>query len=241
MENCPSGWSEQRIGEETFWSKNQGPSQILIGVGPPLGPGTSISRLQRLAAEPEFPFSKLVCTRQIHGSSILVVGEDPIGSDASHDGLISTMPSVGLAVWTADCVPVLISGGGAVSAVHAGWRGTAAGIVPQALRLFNSNFGVNPTDISATIGPAIGACHYPVGSEVTTALDAWSLADCSWHQAGSVDLRLFLLGQLVDLGISESAVEIVGPCTSCDSRFASFRRDADRAGRQISIVGLVAS
>jgi len=151
---------------------------------------------------------------------------------------MSTTPGCGVVVWTADCVPILLAGGGAVSAVHAGWRGTAAGIIPKATELFERLHGVIPCDLSATIGPGVGACHYPVGPEVIRALDRWAVSDTSWRQGNCIDLRRFLRGQLLDLGLQESKVEIVGSCTACDPRLASFRRDGAAAGRQISIIGL---
>ena len=198
-------------------------------------------RLRRLIATTGFPFGMLTCADQVHGSSIALLSEEfregPVHSVGAHDGLMSTTPGCGVVVWTADCVPVLLQAGDAVSAIHAGWRGTAAGILPQAVELFRHLHGAMPTEISATIGPAIGACHYPVGPEVITALDRWAVSESSWHQGNRIDLRLFLRRQLLDLGLLESAVEIVGPCTACDPRLASFRRDGAAAGRQISIIG----
>ncbi|MEN8164212.1 MAG: polyphenol oxidase family protein, partial [Acidobacteriota bacterium] len=201
----------------------------------------SLIRLRRLATIANFPFATLVCAEQMHGTSIAILGEDfrvdPVRSAGTHDGLMSTTPGLGVVVWTADCVPVLLHGGPAVSAVHAGWRGAVAGILPQALEIFRNLHGVIPSELSATIGPAIGSCHYPVGPEVITALDRWAVSDSSWRQDNRIDLRLFLRRQLLDLGLPESAVEVVGPCTACDPRLASFRRDGSEAGRQISIIG----
>jgi hypothetical protein len=237
-----AGWSERFFAEERFWVKDSGRVQTLLGLGPALNRGASLTRLRRLTETANFPFGALVCADQVHGSSIATLSEDfregPVHSVGIHDGLMSTTPGCGVVVWTADCVPILLAGGGAVSAVHAGWRGTAAGIIQKSIELFTRLYGVNSNDLSATIGPGVGACHYPVGPEVISALDRWPVSDSSWRQGNRIDLRLFLRRQLMDLGLQESQVEIVGPCTACDPGLASFRRDGAAAGRQISIVGL---
>ncbi len=242
MVTCPPGWDQREFGEERFWVSNSGTVQLLLGWGPPIGQGASGSRLQRLLATEAFPFRNLVSAQQVHGTSIAIFeqdsDQDTLKNIGRHDGMMSTTAGCGAVIWSADCVPVLISGGGAVSAIHAGWRGTAAGILPKAIELFGRLHGVMPGNLSATIGPAVGACHYPVGPEVITALERWAVSDSSWRQDNRIDLRLFQRRQLLDLGMQESAVEIVGPCTACDPRLASFRRDGAAAGRQISIIGL---
>lgn len=241
MENCPAGWDQQVYGDEIFWVKTSGQVVSLLGRGPALDRGASLDRQRRLSVVPTFPFDVLVSAQQVHGSSIVVLGGEVTESAGRHDGLFSTLSGRGVGIWTADCVPVLLSGGDAVAAIHAGWRGAVSGIIPEAIDLFLRESSVKPTEVSATIGPAIGACHYPVGSEVITALESSGPSDHSWLQPGGVDLRRFVHRQLLDLGLRQSAVEVVGPCTACDPQLASFRRDGQSAGRQISIIGLTAS
>ena len=154
MMQCPSGWSEKMFGEENFWVKETGMIQTLLGLGPALGPGTSMLRLQQLPEKAEFPFGTLVCAQQVHGSSIVVLGEETVESVGPYDGLISAAPGRGVVVWTADCVPILISGVGTVAAVHAGWRGIAAGIIPGAINLLLRHYGLAPSELFAAIGPA---------------------------------------------------------------------------------------
>lgn len=241
MIQVPTNWSERNYGGECFWLRESENALILLGLGPALSGEPTATRLRRLASSPGFPFRTLAGATQVHGSAIAVVDEDfwpdSVGTVGNYDGLMTAGQGCGLAVWTADCVPILLDGGVAVSAVHAGWRGTAAGILPQAIGRFQNLYGVNPVRLSATIGPGVGSCHYPVGSEVIQSLERWGLSDSSWRRADRIDLRTFLHLQLLDLGVPASAVEIVGPCTACDHRMASFRRDGLEAGRQISIIG----
>ena len=90
------------------------------------------------------------------------------GAVAETDALVTNTPGVYLCVTVADCVPILIHDPGhrAVAAVHAGWRGSAAGILLHALNLMRSAFGTNPGDLRAYIGPSAGGCCYEVGAEV---------------------------------------------------------------------------
>jgi YfiH family protein len=148
-------------------------------------------------------------------------------------------PGVGLAVWTADCVPVLISGPGVLAAVHAGWRGSASGILDKALIGLEQHLGARRTELVVALGPAIGACCYPVGPEVIDALGAHGVDRSQWLSDERVDLRGFLGGQARRLGVGQ--VVTVGGCTACDRGLASYRRDGPRAGRQVSVAYLSGS
>jgi hypothetical protein len=120
----------------------------------------------------------------------------------------------------------------AVAAVHAGWRGTAEGVVVEALRRMHAEFESNAVDISAAIGPGIGACCYQVGEEVAR---RFGLA-----QAGRLDLAAENLRQLTGAGVRRESISLAGACTFCDrARFHSWRRDRESAGRMISYIRLV--
>ena len=87
------------------------------------------------------------------------------------DIAVSDDPSVALSVRAADCVPILLAdrATGAVAAVHAGWKGTAAGAVIVAVRALTSRYGTNPGDVIAAVGPSIGPCCYEVGPDLAAA------------------------------------------------------------------------
>jgi len=157
------------------------------------------------------------------------------------DGLMTDLVDVGLVVWTADCVPVLLAGGGAVAAIHSGWRGTAAGIVADAVDLMRSTHSVEPSQIRAVIGPAVGGCHYQVGDEVVEALADRGIPEVVWleRRPGGecrVDLRALLRAELEAAGIPPDGIELEGGCTFCDPTLASYRRDGAAAGRQWSMI-----
>jgi YfiH family protein len=180
--------------------------------------------------------------RQIHGRVIASLASEPrrplvgVKCVGRCDGMISAEQAIGLVVWTADCVPVLMTGDEVVAAVHAGWRGAAEDIVGAAVHRFWSEFGVPARDLRVFLGPAISRSHYPVGTEVIEGLKAHAVDEHLWHTDGHVDLQAFVAGRLRNLGVTPSAIDSVGDCTVSSPQLASFRRDGQAAGRQWSLI-----
>ncbi len=183
---------------------------------------------------------------QIHGNLVASLGSKPGQTlrDAACvgrcDALITPEAGVGLLVWTADCVPVLIAGGGVVAAVHAGWRGAACDVVGAVVRRFEIEFGVSADSLAAGLGPAVSAPNYPVGPEVIEALGALPVEESRWRDGNHVDLRGFLAARLEGLGLGSQTVTEVGSCTAASPELASHRRDGAASGRQWSLVYRVA-
>jgi YfiH family protein len=168
--------------------------------------------------------------KQIH-SAVPLVADRTEGCIGEGDALITAEPGVTVSVRTADCFPVLLVDmhHHSVAAVHAGWRGTADGVVMEALRRMRAEFGANAVDISAAIGPGIGACCYEVGEEVARRFGL--------PRAGHVDLAAENLRQLTEYGVPREQITVAGACTFCDrARFYSWRRDRESAGRMISYI-----
>ena len=176
--------------------------------------------------------------KQIH-SAVPLVSDRTEGCVGEGDALITAEPGVTVSVRTADCFPVLLvdmhhhnTHNRAVAAVHAGWRGTADGVVAEMLRRMRDEFRTNAVDISAAIGPGIGACCYEVGEEVAR---RFGLA-----YAGRVDLAAENLRQLTEYGVPREQITLAGICTFCDpARFYSWRRDRESAGRMISYIRII--
>jgi hypothetical protein len=143
---------------------------------------------------------------------------------------------LGLVVWTADCVPILITGDGVVAAVHAGWRGSVADVAGAVVRRFAVEYGVPPRTLRAMLGPAISGPRYEVSREVIDGLRAYGLDEKRWRNENRVDLRGFLAARLENLGLEPEAIDTVGPCTASTPELASYRRDGVRAGRQWSMI-----
>jgi YfiH family protein len=120
----------------------------------------------------------------------------------------------------------------AVAAVHAGWRGTVTKVCFSTLRAMAERWGTRPEDVHAAIGPGIGACCFEVGPEVAVQFGR-PFERCA------IDLECVNRTQLVDAGLSPERIYTAGICTVCHAdRFHSFRRDRERAGRMISVIGV---
>ena len=121
-----------------------------------------------------------VLTKQIHSDIVVKVGRADRGkhmvegASPECDALITNEPGVALVVFTADCTPILLHdpATGAVGAAHAGWRGTAMGIATKTLEAMVKEYGCNPGNIRAAIGPNIGFCCFETDRDVPDAMVA---------------------------------------------------------------------
>jgi polyphenol oxidase len=213
------------------------------------------------------PGLALVGVRQIHSAIIRVVRREDGACEGKlasadgkavleGDGLITAVPGVMLGVGTADCVPVLLADVSkrVVAAFHAGWRGTVARIVEQGVNRMRQEYGSQPKDLVAAVGPSIGACCYSVGEEVLAEFRSnFSYADELFRNvnqlgvpATKVHLDLWEANrkQLLDAGLGEAQITVVGQCTACsrDSQGAmqyfSHRAEYGVAGRMLNVIGV---
>lgn len=167
--------------------------------------------------------------KQIH-SGVALVADRAEGCVGEGDALLTGESGIAVSIRTADCFPILLADTRlrAVSAVHAGWRGTEAGVVVEALRRMRVEYGTDPASVIAAIGPGIGACCYEVGADVAQRFGMVS--------PGKLDLARENLRQLTQYGVPRNQISIAGICTYCDARFHSWRRDREKAGRMISYI-----
>ncbi len=187
---------------------------------------------------------RFVTMRQVHGTEITVVDEpEHAGGDA--DALVTRARGVALSVLTADCVPMLwvAATAAVIAATHAGWRGTLAGIAARTLHCLQGEFGVEPADVSVALGPAIGACCYEIDSEIVDQLQhRWGAMPDAVRRAGAaksmLDLRAANTAILTRLGVPESRITAIGPCTRCAAKqYFSYRAAGGSTGRQLSFIG----
>jgi len=144
-------------------------------------------------------------------------------------------------VRVADCVPVLLASGDGrvVSAVHAGWRGVAAGVVSEAVQAMRR---LGASDIVAAVGPCIGVNHFEVGQEVAEAFDSAGLRPCvrrdGWPKP-HIDLSSAVAWQLREAGVESSRIDRTDRCTFAHAdEFFSHRRDHGRTGRQAALIAV---
>jgi YfiH family protein len=235
-------WSVLEFGSERAVDRTLEGVRMLFGFGPPRGSASVERRAHRVLEVLQPALGGVRWGQQVHGRVMASLAAEPgrplegAACVGRCDALITAEAGLGVLVWTADCVPVLLAGGGVVAAVHSGWRGCAADIVGVAVRRFASEYGVAPGSLRAALGPAISGPAYPVGREVIDSLARLGLADTGWSDGERVDLRVFLAARLESLGVSRCRIETVGPCTASTPEMASFRRDGAAAGRQWSLV-----
>ncbi|MGB3329381.1 MAG: peptidoglycan editing factor PgeF [Thermomicrobiales bacterium] len=215
--------------------------------------------MRRLWAEAiGFDVERMVNVGQVHGTEVIRAYAADVGRGAAPrtevigraDALVTDAPNVFLSTMHADCQPILLVDPTrpAVAAVHAGWRGTVADIAGNAVRAMQREFGSDPADLIAYLGPAIGGCCNEVGDEV---IDAW--------KAIAADM-----GPLVELAITKPGVkhhfdvpranslllqraglvpehmEVSPICTKCEQDWwFSHRGQGAKAGRQVAFIGIV--
>jgi len=198
------------------------------------------------AAE-EMQLKYLMALKQVHGvaGKVFVKPEDfacrPY--DFEGDYLITSVLHAGLAVATADCLPMVIydTKNHVVAAAHAGWRGSVAGIGEKVLEEMQRHFGTQPEDCTVVFGPAAGSCCYEVAQEFLENIPQAYRNRVVKERAGLLffDNTLYNQLQLEQLGVPAQAfVKDYALCTICSPQFCSYRRDKERSQRQMTIVAL---
>lgn len=191
---------------------------------------------------------RLVTVSQVHGARIVTVGREETGI-AEADGLVTDVPGVLLCVLAADCLPVLVADTRrrAVGAFHAGWRGTAAGIVELGIARMAEEFGARVEDMVGAVGPSIGVCCYRVGEELRGEFRAaFPYADELFEEREDglyLDLAEANRRQMIAAGLAAERVAVVGECTACTRvhgglKYFSHRAELGRAGRGMGVIGI---
>lgn len=187
---------------------------------------------------------KIVTMRQVHGDQVVDIADPGIKEIGEADAMVAVKRGIFLGVLTADCVPILFSAPELklAAVVHAGWRGTLAGLAPKMVRHLKQRYGADAVSIEAAVGPAIGLCCYEIRADVSDPLiEQWgAAAKSSIRSRGGkqfLDLRDLNRRQLEECGVPPAHIFTVGPCTSCSEEFFSYRRDRKETGRQLSFIG----
>ena len=193
--------------------------------------------------------AELVTVRQVH--SAIVHRVDDAAPLEAGDGLMTDRAGKLLAILTADCVPVLVVDmrKRVIADFHAGWRGTVQGIVQAGVTQMRAEFASRGEDLSAAIGPCIGACCYTVGAQVLEEFRSrFVYADELFTGIGreGQELRLNLVEanrrQLLDAGLKAENIHALGECTGCSPhRFFSHRKSGGKTGRMMSVIGIRAA
>ena len=192
---------------------------------------------------------------QVHGADVRLVknradakpAEDSHGDTIYCDAIVSDAAGVLAGVKTADCVPILLgdSETGAFAAVHAGWRGTLAGVGTKALQNMTAQYGTRPEDVRVAIGPAAGSCCYEVGTDVIerfrNSFPDQDLFTETRADHARIDLLKANREQLIAAGVDPEKINIAPLCTMCRTDlFFSYRKEKNvqgKVGRLMSVIG----
>jgi len=215
-----------------------------LGIDPLPGRGEE----ERLRSVFSVPPDRIGILRQVHSGIALEREEGdagiPGGGRREGDALWTPEAGTGAAVFTADCVPILLAhpGIGLCGAIHAGWRGLAAGIIESTVGGIAARFGEPATlGLLAAAGPSARGCCYEIGEEVADLLRPLSgggrhLRKGRTPGRWTADLPSLAVETLAGAGIPRERLETAGPCTVCSRNFHSWRREKSLAGRQLSFV-----
>lgn len=220
---------------------------------------TVLENLKLFASAAGFDPERVISLPQVHGTDVLYVTEDDAGrgyvrlANGTGDGYVTDRGGVTLGVKSADCVPVLLEARAAdgnvlaVSAVHAGWRGTAGGIVPNAVKALCELCG-NDVAIYAAIGPCIGACCFEVECDCVDEFDRLcgkEIVDACFTKAqnGKYFGDLVKVNRLLlqDAGVPDAQIDAADICTCCNPEdFFSHRYAAKytsgKRGTMLSVI-----
>jgi YfiH family protein len=186
----------------------------------------------------------IVQMRQVHGANVFQPDRRQSGGHDRRpeaDIAVCSDPSLGVSVRAADCVPLLLvdRATGAVAAIHAGWKGTAAGAAIVAVQELHRRFGSRPADLLAAAGPSIGPCCYVVGEELVERFEHHAGSSRWFLRQNGLRLNLWRAtrDQLEGAGVPPHQIQLCDLCTSDHPHlFHSYRRDGQSAGRLVAVI-----
>jgi len=197
---------------------------------------------EELAALLGIGAGQLVFPRQTHSNTVRRIDTIPDVEISGTDALVTNKRGLCLCVQTADCVPILLvdTKRKVIAAIHAGWRGTVGKIVTKAIDNLKQDFGSDPLNILATIGPSIGPKVYEVGPEVVEAARKTvpeAEKTLSLNASGKYHFDLWEANRrlLLEAGLRASNIEVLEACSfSENNKYFSARRDGVNTGRMVS-------
>jgi uncharacterized protein, YfiH family len=192
------------------------------------------------------PIEAILFPRQVHGTTGFLVDKQALATtkpfSIQSDYLITNMSRLGIGILTADCLPVLLhdTKNQALAAIHAGWRGSVAGIVIKALAHMTEAFGTSPSDIRVFFGPSACQCCYSVGTDLAEAVKPYKEQVLKTRNNELFfDLAHYNRILLQNANVPASAFcNEYAKCTICNHQLWSYRRQQKDAGRQMTVISL---
>lgn len=182
------------------------------------------------------PIANIAFANQVHGNEILEVKKGGIYDGV--DGFITKEKELALAIQVADCAAVLLADTNAeiISAVHAGWRGAEARIVPKAVQKM-IKLGATAKDIKVFVSPCISEDKFELGEEVASKFPDEFINRKDFPKP-HLNIKKYIKNQLLNMGVIEPNIEIESSCTFSEIDYYSYRRDGVKCGRMMGIIKL---
>jgi hypothetical protein len=199
--------------------------------------------LNRMQSAANLGDRRRIWVQQVHGNRVAIVQDSSFECGSQADAIVTDDASAYLLVRAADCVPILLASpdGRVVAAVHAGWRGVIAGVVPEAIKTLAAVAKIPTQQITAAIGPCISHEYFEVGPEVVAEFVGKFGESSRWADR-HVDLPEAVATQLRSGGISNAQIDRTDRCTARDrGEFFSHRRDRGVTGRMAAVIAPINS
>lgn len=199
--------------------------------------------IQLNSLKDEFKLQKLLYLRQIHSDIIIKYDkedrEDFIENEG--DAIITNNKKVGIGVFTADCVPVILldKKKNVIAAIHSGWKGTLASITKKTIKEMRKSYGSEPKDIVAIIGAHIKQCCYEISEELKDEfLRKKSIESEELFKGRNLNMEICIKDDLLKSGVEESNIYSLDLCTHCSKgvKLFSYRRSKGTYGRLFSLI-----
>ena len=197
---------------------------------------------QALGCKPESVFD----VWQVHSADVVCANAPRVADEALRqaDIILTDRPEVTLFMRFADCVPILAYDPrkAVIGVAHAGWMGTLRDVATVTINAMHKNYGSNPADIVACIGPSIGPDHYEVGADVILQV-MQKFGDESeqvlWSNNGKIHFDLWKTNKLLLERAGVGRIEVAGICTACHTEdWYSHRAEKGRTGRFGALISL---
>ncbi|GAA0124190.1 MULTISPECIES: peptidoglycan editing factor PgeF [Clostridium] len=187
-----------------------------------------------------FKLDNIEYLNQIHSDIIYSYNEKSI-KELDGDSIITNKRNIGIGIFTADCVPVIIVDNKekVIAAIHSGWKGTYEKIVLKTINKMVKDYNINPKDLSIYIGPHNRSCCYEVSQELIEKfknLDIYK--NININQGRYLDLEKCIFAQLALIGVEKENINTIKLCTYCCENYKlySYRKIDEREGRLFSFV-----
>jgi YfiH family protein len=205
-----------------------------------------VENRRRIFAAVGLPVESIYDAWQVHGTNVICT-DSPRPLDMAHekaDAILTDNPRVTLFMRFADCVPIFLYDPlrRVVGLVHAGWQGTISQIARIAVERMAFEYGSDPKDILAAVGPSIGPDHYEIGPDVAEKVSAVFSGEkpaLLIKRQGKIYFDLWKTNQVILDRAGVKQVEVAGVCTGCHTEdWYSHRAELGKTGRFGALIAL---